>query len=185
MVRPDHLSAADFIPNRPRALELTTPMWIALGLVLLIGLQQMVSTPSSSNELMYLSPDRTTVHRSTEALHQFEQLGIEVEVSEGWTYLSTTQDRLAMSPTFSHPVSGSILRLQPFHLDQWPPENSESQKIDDGDLRMLWVQVGRLLVGRLISGEADLAVVVMDHDNGESVASEILDFCRRVQPLPR
>lgn len=183
MVHPDQLNITDPRSVAPRALELTRPMWIALGLVLLIGLQRFVSPQVENEQLGYLNPKRISVQRSTDTLHVFNQLGIQVPVSDGWAYLSTSQDAIAMAPTFSHAESGSILRLQPFHLEQWPPEDSVSQQIDDGGFQMLWVPVGRLLVGRLILGDSDLAVVVMGHGRGSQISNEILDFCRRVQSV--
>ena len=40
-----------------------------------------------------------------------------------------------------------------------------------------------LLVGRWVSGEADLAVVVMGHQQKKGVPPEVIEFCRRVQVI--
>ncbi|MBL6726122.1 MAG: hypothetical protein ISQ09_13650 [Rubripirellula sp.] len=177
----DSLNLSNDTKHEPRPLTLRFPMWVALGLVLLIGIQKYATKPQSTQHLGYLEPARLTVRHSEDTVHTFNRLGISVDVANGWAYLSISEDQSALSPTFSHASSGTILRLQPFHLEQWPPEGSESQKVDEGSFEMLWVPVGRLLVGRLILGDVDLAVVVMDHQQGELVSSEILDFCRRVQ----
>lgn len=169
--------------HEPRPVEISPLMWVALGVVVLIGIRQYASEPSSGGFLNYLNPNQITVSRSEDAEHQFPRLGVQVAVSDGWTYLATSHDSQVFSPTFSHAKSNLILRLQPFHIEQWPPEGVQPDLVEVDGTEMLWVPVGRLLVGRWVSGEADLAVVVMGHQQKKGVPPEVIDFCRRVQVI--
>ncbi|MDB4679227.1 hypothetical protein OAE79_02700 [Rhodopirellula sp.] len=171
------------VSQPPRPLELRFPLWVALGVVALIGIQKWVRPNDSNGALAYLDGDRIFVNRQTESLHFFERLNVEVEVTSGWTYLSTNADSRAMTPTFMHTSSQTILRLQPFHLEQWPPEGASVQTIQDDNFEITWVPVGRLLIGRLVSDSVDLAVVVMNHSTEDAVSEEILEFCRCVQHI--
>ncbi len=183
MVVSDRLDV-ELRPNpEPRPVTISPMMWIALGLVAIIGIRQYASEPQSGTFLNYLTPNQITVSRSEDAEHQFPRLGVRVAVSDGWAYLSTSQDSLAFTPTFSHAKSNLILRLQPFHLDQWPPEGAQPENIEVEGVEMQWVPVGRLMVGRWVTGEVDLAVVVIGHQQKAAIAPSVVEFCRRVQVI--
>ena len=177
-----HNDKTSDVLGRPQPLLLGLPMQLSLGLVLVIGLSKYLSDKPSRNYLGYLDPQRVVQNRSTDTEHQFPQLGIRVELLDGWVYLSTGSDQLAVSPTFSHAKTNTILRLQPFHFEQWPPEGAQPQQVANGDLETLWVTVGRLLIGRIILEDVDLAVVVVNHGSKQGVSGEVLDFCQRIRP---
>lgn len=176
------MNEPNVIPSQPRPLELSRRMWVAIGMVGLIGLQEHFGGESSSSSLRYLAPESSVLARSNESDHYFNQLGIRVQVTEGWTYLATTDDRVALSPTFSNANAQVILRVQAFNLDEWPPENAILKPIKEvEDLELEFYTVGRLLLGKLVIEEVELAIVVMEHGQGEQVMQEILGFCRRIQ----
>lgn len=171
------------LPPASRPLELTPPFWVALLLVGLIGLYQVVRPPRQSQALGYLEEGNPIILRQRGKVHPFPTLGVTVGVFDGWTYLSIAEDSEALAPTFVHPGSNSIVRLQPFHLQTWPPQGLAVEREDVGDFDVEWVVVDDLHLGRLSRQAVDLAILVMSHQPNAPLDPAIREFCRRIHRL--
>jgi hypothetical protein len=166
-----------------RPLQFTPTFWVALLLVALIGLNQLLRSPSRSRLLGYLEEDEPLVIRQHGDVYRFPRLGVEVAVDDGWNYLSVAEDSEAFEPTFVHPASHTIIRLQPFHLQSWPPQGLALQSEEVGSFQIEWVVVNDLRLGRLRRSSVDLAIIAMTHQRGAPLNQAIQDFCHRIQHL--
>lgn len=171
------------LPSVSQPLELTPPFWVALLLVGLIGLYQLVRPPGRSEMLGYLEQDEPLILRQQDKLQPLPALGVTVGVFDGWTYLSVAEDSEAVAPTFVHPASYSVVRLQRFHLQTWPPQGLTVERENHGDFEIEWVVVDDLRIGRLSRQSVDLAILVLSHQRDAPLDPAIRDFCGRIQLL--
>ena len=166
-----------------RPLEFTTIVWVALLLVGLIGLRQLLEEPSPRQTLSYLEGSHPLIIRSIAERHQFPLLGVEVELAEGWTYLSVAEDVQASTTTFLHSSAQSIVRLEPFRLVEWPPAGTEVEVESYGDWSVEWTEIDHRRVGRLREPPVDLFLIVVTHQHHARLNQEIRDFCRGIRVM--
>ena len=167
--------------SRPR--EFTPVLWVALLLVGLIGLRQLLGPADQPQTLAFLDALNPVVVRSSEQLHRFASLGVEVEVTEGWTYLGVVDDIQATSPTFVHKASQSIVRLEPFRLRSWPPSGANLEVETGGQLTLEWAEIDYRRVGRLRQAPVDLMILAVTPQPHAQLNREVRDFCRRIRPI--
>ncbi|MGI9473452.1 MAG: hypothetical protein ACR2NZ_18060 [Rubripirellula sp.] len=167
--------------TKSRPLELTPLMWVAIGIVALVGVVAVVDQEQSPRTLDYLSGEKPVIIRSTSETHRFPFLGVAITLPEGWSYLSVTDDAVAEKPSFVHEETGSILRLQRFGLETWPPAGAEMTSMLGG--RVEWVQIDHRRLGRLSLDELDLALIAITHKRGVELNDSINLFCEGIQRL--
>ncbi len=102
-------------------LELQPWLWIALGVVAIIGVAARIRDRDAVQTLDHLDGNQQIIVRTAAGTHVFPMLGIEVTLPEGWSYLSVTDDAMADAPTFVNETANSIVRLRPFGFLAWPP----------------------------------------------------------------
>jgi hypothetical protein len=127
---------------KSQPLELTPPVWIGLALVALLGVA-----------IHWRQLDgRTTIVRKQHTTHRFIQLGVEVSLPDGWTYLASFDDRVATYATMMHRQSHSIVSLRINRLENWPPQGFASRQETFANVRADWVA---LRLPRMIQLEHD------------------------------
>ena len=168
----------------PKPLEFTPIVWIALALVGLVGLRQFFAVPENPNAtLSYLEGDSPPIIRTSGSHHRFPILGLEIDVTNGWDYLSVADDRHAVAPTFTHKRSQAIVRLEPFRLRDWPPGEIEIEVEQYGDYEVEWAQVDHRRVGRLREPPVDLAIFVVSQRPQGELSPPIRELLGRIRLL--
>ncbi len=165
----------------PQPLEFTPAVWVALLLVALIGLRQSLVGPDQNATLSYLDGDHPTIIRTSGSQHRFPILGLEIDLSDGWDYLSVADDRRAAAPTFVHKTSQAIVRLEPFRLRDWPPGDVEIEVEQYGDFEVEWAEVDHRRVGRLREPPVDLAIFVISHRPHGELSPPIRELLGRIR----
>lgn len=166
-----------------RPIQLTPRVWLGLLLVALLGLHEVAQKPIPLRTLEYLEAESPVILRTSDTVHRFPILGVEVELNDGWSYLSISEDVRAAKPTFVHEKSHSIIRLEPFRLQTWPP--SEVDLIDqaNGQLVLTWARFDDRWLGRLEGPDIDLMLLVMNHQPVAELNREVQNFCDRIRIL--
>lgn len=162
-------------------------MWVALVLVSVVGLSRLLPQPNESTTLSYLQKGKPFIVRSSGVSHRFPTLGVEVDVTNGWTYLSTRDDARAFTPTFVHPASRSIVRLQASKITVWPAGESNPEVEQYGENECQWIVLEQLRLGRLQTPPIDLAIVALTHEPHGNLNRQVRDFCaqiRAIEPFP-
>ena len=169
--------------DHSRPLEMTRLVWVALAVVALIGVVKIADQEQRLSTLGSFGSEESVIIRSDEGSHQFPFLGVAVNLPEGWSYLSVTEDAVAERPSFVHEESGSIVRLQRFALKTWPPSDTEveTSEMDKGTVE--WVQIDHRRLGRLTVGQIDLTVIALTHGRGKELHSAIDRFCKEIEPI--
>lgn len=165
--------------------ELTPLVWVALGIVVVVGAVNALSEKASVETLDTLHGGKPIVIRSQAAVHRFRCLGVSVSVPSGWSYLSIAEDSLADRPSFVHESTHSLVRLQPYHFDSWPPEDLAAEPVvgthPSGNIE--WVSVDHRRLGRLRLRGIDVAVIAIQHDHKDQINATIKDFCHGIRHL--
>jgi len=167
--------------------ELTPLVWVALGIAVLVGVVNELSDKETV-QMLDMAKGKPIIIRSQAAVHRFPSLGVSVSLPSGWSYLSVTEDSLADRPSFVHESSHSLVRLQPFVFDSWPPKELAQEPAmgthPAGNLQ--WVTVDHRRLGRLSLKGIDVAVIAIQHDQVRHVNQIIADFCggiRHLEPM--
>ncbi len=141
-------------------------------------------SPDQQQSLVYVESGDPLIVRSSDQRHRFPILGIEIEISDGWTYLSVADDLRAAAPTFVHQKSGSILRLEPFRLRSWPPQGAELELEQYGEFSCEWSEIDHRRVGRMREPPVDVAILVITHQSKAKLNPEVRSFCRGIRLIP-
>lgn len=167
-------------------LELTTGVWITLGLVALLGISQLVHIDHGVRTLPPWE-DALIIARHDEQTHRFSFLGVEVQPAAGWTYLSTTDDVLADQPTFFNPETNSILTLRLMRYGTWPPSDTEVTIEAYGNITVEWIELGDRRWGKIRSNRSDsegqVTILVMTHRYRSELNPSVREFCRAIRWL--
>lgn len=158
-------------------------MWIALLLVSLVGLRQFLVTPDQNSTLSYLEGDHPPIIRTSGSQHRFPMLGLQIDLPDGWDYLSVADDRRAAAPTFVHKMSQAILRLETFRLRDWPPGDMEIEVEQYGSHEVEWVEVDHRRVGRLREPPVDVAIFVVSHRPHGELSPAIRELLGQIRLL--
>lgn len=174
------------VRDEPRErLELTTGVWIALGLVVLLGVARAVRVDEQIRTIPPWGDDEPIIVRDVGQPHIFPFLGVEVLPVSGWTYLSITDDALADRPTFVHAASQTIISLRLMQFQQWPPNEMEVTRKEYGDVTIEWILVANRRWGRLTksSGQSEghVTLMVMTHLRNAELNAPVSDFCRAIR----
>lgn len=86
-------------------------MWVAMVVVCVLGVQQSWDRRGLPGRLNRVSAGERVPTRLSGSKHRFEQLGIQVDLPLGWSYLSVEPEDRATSPTFVHQASACVVRL--------------------------------------------------------------------------
>jgi len=159
--------------------ELTPLMWVALGTVVVVGAVNALSEKGTVKMLDMPNGGKPIIIRSQATVHRFPSLGISVSLPSGWSYLSVTEDSLAARPSFVHESSHSLVRLQPYVFDSWPPEElaAEPETGTHPAGKLEWVRVDHRRLGRLSLKGIDVAVIAIQHDHMDDLNEIIKHFC--------
>ena len=160
---------------------MTPVVWVALGVVLLVGLFTYSDKQRSPRTLDFLNVEKPIIIRSSDATHHFPYLGISVTLPDGWSYLSVTDDAVAERPSFVQEATRSIIRLQRFGVETWPPADTEVETTPLAKGSVEWVQVDHRRLGKLSLGNLSLALIVITHTRGAELNQSIDEFCRGIR----
>ncbi len=186
-------------------------MLAGLALVALLGL---IGLRRRNNEpAQPLAPINMEVARVANESVAFEELGIQVDPSNGWTHLSVS-GAMNQMPTFINESQHLIVRIHPFIFESWPPgaEELTERKIDPNisespdqpgsiaeanvetihysEIDVEWIDVERdrsrgnsYRVGRIPLDRGDLLVTAAIHSMEKGMPESIEAFCNSIAPL--
>ncbi|QDT01878.1 hypothetical protein K227x_02470 [Rubripirellula lacrimiformis] len=100
-------------PRRLVRLKLTPVIWVMIAGVAMLGVRERLRDRPSATVLNYIGDGRWVPIRHREPIQQFELLGVQVRLPDGWELLSRTSNDRELRPTFVHQSSGSIVQLFP------------------------------------------------------------------------
>lgn len=165
----------------PRPLELPPWLWVALGIVALIGLSAQVRRHDDLKTLDPFAGDPQVIVRSATANHVFPILKVQVAVPKGWSYLSVSDDAIADEPTFVNESASSILRLRPYRFRSWPPVEGAITRRQYASVSIEWIEVDHRRIGRLNEGDVDVSLEVLTHSHKSKLNDAVDDFCNSIQ----
>lgn len=161
-------------------LEFTTGTWVALALVVMVGLLSALSDAPDLEDLGYLHSDNPVILRVTGQTHEFPVLGVIVSPPDGWTYLSRTEDAIASKPTFVNLSGDAVLRLLSRDYYVWK-EDAELKRCRYGQAIVDWTDTEPREVGKLSREGQGLTVVAITRTGKPHQNPSVADFCAAIR----
>ena len=163
--------------------QLTPLVWVGLGIAALVFALGKLTEQTPLEMLVPRKGEKQIIIRSENQTHQFPLLGAEVPLLPGWSYLAVHEDQIADRPAFVHQASNSVVRLQAYVLDSWPPNGvNEKPRVGKHPVGTLeWVRVDHLRIGRLLLEERDWIIIAIQHDAKADVNDSIEEFCAGIR----
>lgn len=162
-------------------LELRPWLWVALGVVVIIGLDARIRDHDAARARV--DGQEQVIVRTEPGIHVFPILGIQVTPPEGWSYLSVADDEMADQPTFVNESTDSIVRLRPFRFREWPPIDAEILKCQYANITIEWIEADHRRIGRFTQGEVDVSLLVMTHSHRSKLNESVEALCQSIEVI--
>ena len=176
-----HVKLVNPTDHSSEPLELRPWLWVALGVVAIIGLAARIRDHDEARARDHVDGQQQVIVRTEPGIHVFPMLGIQVTPPEGWSYLSVADDEMADQPTFVNETADSIVSLRPFRFREWPPIEAEIVNCQYTNITIEWIEADHRRIGRFTQGDVDVSLLVMTHSHRSKLNESVEALCQSIE----